>query len=241
LSDFLVGPSSDLSGFGCILYTLFVGVPPFHADSNVQVFDKILKLDYTVPDFVPLQARDLIERLLRIKPEERIGHGEYDRDYVSIREHPFYVFIDWSAIATHKMPPWEAFAPAVAQRPAQAKPQLVQALRPTAPRPPPHAAAPTVVLEGTITKKGQYIGAKKRTLILTSEPRLYYCELGSKEMKREIPVREDTIVTVQRGKRWMIEIPGKTYSLTAEDTKADDWKAAIEKEIAALPLTQSPI
>jgi hypothetical protein len=71
--------------------------------------------------------------------------------------------------------------------------------------------------------------------MLTAEPRLFYSDTSSRDMKREIPVTEDTVVTVQKGKKWMIEIPGKTYALTAEDVTGEQWKAAIERAIAALP------
>jgi 3-phosphoinositide dependent protein kinase-1 len=253
-----VGPSSDLWSYGCILYTLFVGTPPFQTESNIATFERIEKLDFTIPDFVPIQVRDLITKLLRLNPAERLGHGEYDSEYPSIRDHPFFVFLDWNEIATHPMPPWAQFEPAGGPAPVQtsAKQPLVAAqsvplipsMRPVAPQAAYENARlsspmvggsavkdTTIVLEGIITKKGQYLGAKKRRLILTAEPRLFYADTSSRDMKREVPLTEDTIVTVQKGKRWMIEIPGKVYTLTAEDVTGEQWKAAIERAIAGLP------
>jgi 3-phosphoinositide dependent protein kinase-1 len=245
-----VGPSSDLWSYACILYTLFVGKPPFQMESNVATFEKIEKLEYTIPDFVPIQVRDLVTKMLKLNPAERLGHGEYDSDYRSIRAHPFFVFLDWNAIATHPMPRWESFAPAgnppARNKVPQAAPEplppvpavgTVRAVSsvPTSEAVPAATPKDTIVLEGFITKKGHYLGAKKRRLILTAEPRLFYSETSSREMLREIPVTEDTVVTVQKGKRWMIEIPGKTYLLTAEDVTGEQWKTAIERVIANLP------
>jgi len=64
--------ATDVWAFGCILYQLLVGRPPFKAGSEYLTFEKIVHLDYQFPDYFPPAARDLVERCLVIDPAQRI-------------------------------------------------------------------------------------------------------------------------------------------------------------------------
>lgn len=68
--------SVDIWLLGCFLYTIMSGLPPFYDDNPEQLTLKILKGDYVflTPwwDEVLVEAKDLISKMLVIKPEERI-------------------------------------------------------------------------------------------------------------------------------------------------------------------------
>lgn len=66
------GKASDLWAFGCIIYQLFAGRPPFKAGSEYLTFQKIVNLEYDFPAGFPPPARDLIERCLVLDPARRL-------------------------------------------------------------------------------------------------------------------------------------------------------------------------
>lgn len=65
--------ASDLWAFGCIIYQLIAGRPPFKAGSEYLTFQKIVNLEYEFPPGFPSAARDLIERLLVLDPARRLA------------------------------------------------------------------------------------------------------------------------------------------------------------------------
>lgn len=58
---------------GVLCYEFLVGKPPFESPDNNQTFKKIVGVQYKFPSHVCLGARDLIRKLLVLKPEERLS------------------------------------------------------------------------------------------------------------------------------------------------------------------------
>ena len=78
LTDCRALPSSDLWSLGVIIYKMHVGEVPFLSQSETATFQKILSLDFTWPEDieVSIEAKDLVERLLKLNPRDRLGAGE---------------------------------------------------------------------------------------------------------------------------------------------------------------------
>jgi 3-phosphoinositide dependent protein kinase-1 len=88
LTDKNACKASDLWAFGCIIYQLLAGRPPFKAGNEYQTFQKIVALDYEFPRGFPEVARDLVERLLMLDPQRRLSIEH-------IKNHEFFDGITW--------------------------------------------------------------------------------------------------------------------------------------------------
>jgi 3-phosphoinositide dependent protein kinase-1 len=105
LTDKNACKASDLWAFGCIIYQLLAGRPPFKAGNEYQTFQKIVALDYEFPRGFPGVARDLIERLLILDPHQRLSIEH-------VKNHQFFDGITWGRVLwQQKAPRLKAFAP----------------------------------------------------------------------------------------------------------------------------------
>eukprot|EP00128_Syssomonas_multiformis_P013618 Colp12_sorted_trinity150504_noHs@10578 len=102
--------ASDLWAVGCILYQLLAGRPPFHAANEYQIFQRITKLEYKIPDGFPSDARDLVEQLLKMDPKERLG-SEEKGGYEKLKEHPFFSGIVWKDLHLQTPPDITPYLP----------------------------------------------------------------------------------------------------------------------------------
>lgn len=109
LTDKNACKASDLWAFGCILYQLLAGRPPFKASNEYQTFQKIVNLDYNFPEGFPSVARDLITQLLVLDPASRIPIDD-------IKTHPFFAGVQWGkGLWKQKAPKLRSYNPATGQ------------------------------------------------------------------------------------------------------------------------------
>jgi len=113
LTDKNACKASDLWAFGCIIYQLLAGRPPFKAGNEYQTFQKIVALEYTFPEGFPSVARDLVERLLVLDPVKRLPMEH-------IKNHEFFAGVKWGkGLWRRKAPRLKAYS-----APSQATIQL---------------------------------------------------------------------------------------------------------------------
>ncbi|PWN41037.1 hypothetical protein IE81DRAFT_367771 [Ceraceosorus guamensis] len=98
--------SSDWWAFGCVLYQMIAGRPPFKGPNEYQTFQRIIKREYEFPEEFPNDAKDLVEKLLVLDPAQRLGTGP---DGVqSIKGHALFRDVDWSSVWTCPVPDIQA-------------------------------------------------------------------------------------------------------------------------------------
>lgn len=80
----------DIWSLGILTYELLVGTPPFEEAGQEETYRRICKVDLKVPSFVPRDAVDLIEKLLRHDPHERMELRRVASHPWIVRNKPFW-------------------------------------------------------------------------------------------------------------------------------------------------------
>ena len=86
-----IGYYTDMWSMICILYLCFTGHTPFSDKTEYLIFQNIIKCKYNEDNInlINEEALDLIKKLFKVEPFERIGYkGEKDFDFNKIKSHP---------------------------------------------------------------------------------------------------------------------------------------------------------
>lgn len=96
---------SDWWSLGCILFEFLYGYPPFNATTPDEVFQNILNRRINWPEeadeLVTPEAKDLMNKLMTINPEERLGSNaseKYPNGGAEVRAHPWFADINWDTL-----------------------------------------------------------------------------------------------------------------------------------------------
>jgi serine/threonine protein kinase len=81
---------------GCIIYKILTGNVPFTGTNQFLVFQKILNKEIEYPDFLSPEAVALIDAMLMIKPEQRLGSPDSKLNMDVLKKHPFFAGLDFS-------------------------------------------------------------------------------------------------------------------------------------------------
>lgn len=63
----------DLWSLGVLCYEFLVGKPPFEAEGHPETYKRITKVKYNIPEYMSEGASDLISKLLRHNPNDRLS------------------------------------------------------------------------------------------------------------------------------------------------------------------------
>ena len=87
---------------------MLTGNVPFQGTSDYQTFQKIIERNLIYPSDYKLSdnAKDLIDKLLQLNPQSRLGAGleGSSLDYQSLKSHPFFDGIDFNTLETLPIP-----------------------------------------------------------------------------------------------------------------------------------------
>nr|XP_055058177.1 microtubule-associated serine/threonine-protein kinase 3 isoform X2 [Misgurnus anguillicaudatus] len=95
------GKPVDWWAMGIILYEFLVGCVPFFGDTPEELFGQVVSDEIEWPegdDALPADSQDLIIKLLRQSPLERLGTG----GTAEVKHHLFFHGLDWSGLLRQK-------------------------------------------------------------------------------------------------------------------------------------------
>ncbi|XP_026478529.1 cGMP-dependent protein kinase, isozyme 1-like [Ctenocephalides felis] len=96
----------DYWAVGILIHELLVGKPPFRGSDNMKTYHQILKgIDHVqMPGKVSRKAQELIRKLCRPAPAERLGYQK--NGLQDVKNHSWYssVSFDWVSLKSQEMP-----------------------------------------------------------------------------------------------------------------------------------------
>ncbi|CAI9728956.1 3-phosphoinositide-dependent protein kinase 1-like [Octopus vulgaris] len=243
--------SSDLWALGCIIYQLHSGLPPFWGNHEYQIFQKILKLDYEFPDGFNPVAKDLVQKLLVFNPQKRLGSPE-SGGFKPLKKHPFFDGIVWDHLWTQDPPDLLPYLPATPSNPSLwshyrpglddarigeiitetviTEDQRKELLEKQARENDFHKFVEgNLILKQGLVDKRKGLFARRRMLLLTEGPHLYYVDPVNKVLKGEIPWSEELKPEAKNFKIYFVHTPNRTYYLEDPMSHAQEWVTKIQE------------
>lgn len=170
------GKPGDIWAFGCIMYQLVAGKPPFRGSNEYLTFQKITKLQYAFSAGFPTILRDLVRRILVLQPLRRLTIPD-------IAKHHFFHkinMLDPDAIWNTDPPPlapYKMSAKAMQKFPASdaAPPPPLLLLRQKSPAPTlpnPNQRLPSERAKNDAAALASHILSKSQSLQLLASPTL---------------------------------------------------------------------
>jgi 3-phosphoinositide dependent protein kinase-1 len=101
LNDNRSGPATDLWALGCIIYQMRVGNVPFNGQHEQEVFQKITDRQLQFPNDLEPEAIDLIDQLLHLDPQQRLGSGPKGslNSMEMLKQHPYFQGLSFKNLA----------------------------------------------------------------------------------------------------------------------------------------------
>lgn len=244
--------SSDLWAVGCMLFQFMSGECPFRGGHEYQIFQKITKLEYEFPDGFHPVAKDLVEKLLKIEPSERLGCPEMG-GYERLKAHKFFEGIDWDHLPEQKPPDMLPYLPPNSQNPEPcwskhrtglddkrigeiitanviSEQERKQRLEEQAKTNDYHRFVEgNLILKQGLVDKRKGLFARRRMFLLTEGPHLYYVDPSNKVLKGQIPWSSQLRPEQKNFKIFFVHTPNRTYYLEDPAKRAEDWVNEIKK------------
>eukprot|EP01126_Amoeba_proteus_P031570 TRINITY_DN3094_c0_g1_i5.p1 TRINITY_DN3094_c0_g1~~TRINITY_DN3094_c0_g1_i5.p1 ORF type:complete len:453 (-),score=94.70 TRINITY_DN3094_c0_g1_i5:254-1612(-) len=226
--------ASDLWSLGCTIYHMLCARPPFRGITDYLTMQKVQEGIKAVvyPDPFPDVARDLIEKLLCLDPAERIGVAD---NFVGLKSHPFFSGITWQGLHLQTPPSIAPSPPLRWQEDIIREEQELlrkqrEELRTKWEKFLFKDPQENIVESGMVIK-ARKLSKKRRFMILTDTPRIFYVDPKKMDFKGEIPWGDEKRlkIEVKNDVEWRVVIANRIYFLEDLSKNAQRWKEAVEK------------
>lgn len=219
VSNSQCGPEGDFWALGVLIYQMLTKEYPFDGN-NIQLYEMIQNIQIKYPDSMDSNAKDLIGKILKVNPKERLGCGPKgsSHDLDAQKNHPFFAGIDWENLydqpspvkATHKV-----FSSGFGDElVAPQKPQILKT--------------------GLVRKMKMLIFYNTRQLILYNNGMLAYFNPENNEKRGEIHLNKECKTRVKRHYTFELETKSRTFIFNTDESCAEDWVKIINSEIKRL-------
>lgn len=94
--------SVDWWAFGCIVFEMSMGYPPFRGNNIRIIFESIIQNSINYPDNIDSELHDLLTKLLVKEPKRRLGSSK--SDFIDVISHPFFKTINITDLSNKKIP-----------------------------------------------------------------------------------------------------------------------------------------
>ena len=240
LGDQEAGIGVDLWALGCVVYQMLVGRPPFQGMSQYLIFEQIREARISFPEGIDADGMDLVRKLLVQEPERRLGGGETgtENDLAALKLHPFIrdfdienilnvlvPFVDWPVVqkrGSDDDPDDEEDDDDLEVKLLNMKGEEVKVSQ--------ASSEPTILVSGILKKKCGWF-YKKRYLIVSDQPRIYYTDADNSQKIREIVVSKELKAEIKAGKDFMVNNHQRTYYFREMVGNPQRWVDAINKVI----------
>ena len=217
LNDGQICYSSDLWSYGCTIFNMLTGRDAFEGQTQPELMENIINLKFSPSvEKLPRKAKDLIMKLLVIDPTKRLGFGEENSGYPSIKKHPFFAGVDWEHLQDVRMP---LFTPYEEEPPPTIADEYL-------------APDEKIVQQGFLLNKRK-LSWRERECFLTNKGRLLLFHAKKKIFKHELKLDQKTSISVS-GKEFTVTIGKSQHVFKIKEKEMSTWPSIIMRESAYL-------
>ena len=101
ISDGKHSKAVDWWAFGCIIYELLTGLPPFYSENINEMYNKTLTQPLYLPPYMNEDTKDFLRKILRKDPIERLG----SKGFSEIKSHNFFKNMNFDDVFNRRLIP----------------------------------------------------------------------------------------------------------------------------------------
>jgi len=222
----------DFWALGIMLHKMITGKYLFEEANDYLTFEAIKKGDYHLSKEIPEHARDLIIKLLKKDPSERLGNGKpgSPNSFQKLKEHPFFSEIDWDLLRESKSPlqpldgeQQEEFDEDFGDSDLDEEKMLYG---------PNSTVEKKLILSGLVKKNKRFFLYNVRQLLFYSNGLFEYFDPAKNIKKGQIQLKKDAIVEAKAENRFIVNVGQREYNFTSIDIPASIWVEKIRQTLS---------